>query len=87
MKSLLDKGAVVNIPAEDVEEFTEKYPLAEVFPGKGVFVKKPNKNKARGVVCGNFIKDEGEVEYAACQSEATALRAMLMATAKKGWGI
>jgi len=87
VKSLLEKGAVINIPEEDVKELMEKYPQAEIFPGKGVFVKKPNKNKARGVVCGNFIRDEGETEYAACQTEATALRATLMATAYKGWEI
>ena len=27
------------------------------------------------------------MEYAACQTEATALRVMLMATACEGWGI
>jgi hypothetical protein len=87
VKSLLEKGAVINTPEEDVKEFMAKYPQAEIFPGKGVFVKKPNKNKARGVVCGNFIRDEGETEYAACQTEATALRVTLMATAYKGWVI
>ena len=39
------------------------------------------------MVCGNFIRDEGEVEYAARQTEATALRMMLMAAAYNGWGI
>ena len=69
---MLEKGAVANIPAEDVKESMERDPPSEVFPGKGVFVKKPNKNKVCGVVCGNFIRNEGEVEYAACQTEAAA---------------
>ena len=42
------------------------------------------------MVCGNFSEEKGEGDYAARQTEATALRIVLMCTAHHGcsiWGV
>ena len=51
---------------------------------------KPPKRKARGVVCGNFVPNNEGADYAACQTDSTALRLVLVEAAKEGydlWGV
>lgn len=74
---------------EDQDKFFQDHPTAEVFPGKGVFVRKVKGTKvickARGVVCGNFVHEVGGTDYAACQTDATALRVALRMAALMKW--
>ena len=57
--SLVEKTAIERKSPAEALQFLKDHPLAQIYPGKGVFVeKRTGKLKARGVICGNYDKME-----------------------------
>jgi hypothetical protein len=80
---LAQMGAIEEI--DDANVWSGKN--ATVLPGKAVFAKKPDKYKARCVVCGNYEDKSNDVSTYAAGVDASALRIVLRLAMKYGWEI
>jgi DNA-binding protein H-NS len=82
-------GLVQMRAKEEIDEadvWSGKEPTT-ILPGKAAFAKKPDKYKARCVVCGNYENKKSDISTCAAGVHASALRIVLQLAMKYDWEI
>ena len=78
VESLVEKEAIKRLSSVEARLWLRDHPLAQIYPGKGVFViKRTGKFKARAVICGNFVEKAGAENNYTEAVDATAVRLVL----------
>ena len=78
VESLVEKEAIRRLSSVEARLWLRDHPLAQIYPGKGVFViKRTGKFKARAVICGNFVEKAGAENNYTEAVDATAVRLVL----------
>ena len=73
--SLVEKEAIRRMSSVAARQWLRDHPLAQIYPGKGVFViKRTGKHKARAVICGNCVEKAGAENNYTEAVDATAVR-------------
>ena len=77
--------AIERLWGEGAREWKRTNPKCQTFPGMAVCVIKPNKLRARAVICGNFVtKTANEAATFTEQVDVTSLR---LCSGKRRWKV